>query len=63
MKSPKSVVSREPVRPAKKTPRPQSPLVNSPEKAKEESDGLRRGRERIESAPTLADTDIRSSVI
>jgi fructose-bisphosphate aldolase class I len=63
MKTPKSSDSRGTVRPAKKTPRPQSPLVRSPAEAKRESTRLRRGREQLESAPTPAETDIRSSLI
>ena len=44
-------------------PRVQSPLVSSPAVAKREIASLRRGRERLESAPTADNTDARTSLI
>jgi hypothetical protein len=63
MKTPKSSPNGGPVRPAKKAAPGQSPLVSSPAEARRVSAGLRRGRESLESAPTTAQTDIRSSLI
>jgi len=54
--------SRDSVPVADKNSRSQIPLVKSPEAAKHEIEKLRRGREDMESAPTEADTSIRSSV-
>ena len=63
MKTTESSDRRGTVRPAKKAPGSQSPLVSSPAEAKRESARLRRGRASLESAPTTAETDIRSSLI
>ena len=63
MKTPKSSAGRGTVRSVEKTSRPQSPLVSSAAEAKRESARLRRGRTSLESAPTTAETDIRSSLI
>jgi hypothetical protein len=65
METPKSSssTSRGRVRVTDKKPRPQRPLVSSPAEAEREIAELRRGRERLESAPTAADTDVRASLI
>jgi hypothetical protein len=63
MKAPKSVPNSEPVHPAKKAASRPSPIVRSPAEAKREGARLRQDRESLESEPTTAETDIRSSLI
>ena len=63
MNTQKSPKSRGKVRAVDGKARPQSPLVNSPAAAVREIANLRRGRERLETTPTTADTDVRTSLI
>jgi hypothetical protein len=59
----KSPKSRSKIRVTDGKARPQSPLVSSPAVATREIANLRRGRERLETTPTAADTDVRTTLI
>ncbi len=48
---------------AAKKPRPPRPLASSPAAAKREAAVLRRGIERLKSAPTPTDMDVRATLI
>jgi hypothetical protein len=58
-----SAISRKRTAVSNKQPRPQSPLASSPAKAKREEATLEKGREQLESEPTAAETDIRTTLI
>jgi hypothetical protein len=59
----KSSKSRVKIRVTDGKARPQSPFVSSPTVAERELANLRRGRQRLESTPTAADTDVRTTLI
>jgi len=63
MPTSKSTQSRSNVGHVIKKSRTPSPLVSSPAVAKREIAGLRRSRNRIASSRTVAETDVRESLI
>jgi hypothetical protein len=63
MNTQKSSLSRGKGRVVVKKARPQSKLVKSPAKVSREVATLRRGRQRLETAPTTAETDARTTLI
>ena len=55
--------SRDPVRATDKKPSPKKTLVSSPAEAERDIEGLRRGQEARDAAPTEAQISIRASLI
>jgi len=62
MTTPKSIPKRRPSNSGSRQTSAKNPLVTSAAQAEQEKTGLRRERERLETDPRVADTNIRSSL-